>query len=253
MRSAFSKRLQLAREARGFSQTDLARLAKVPPQRISKIENSAQISSPYIFRFAEILNVNAKWLAGEMGTNDSIIDSDSGLHKDSINITTVSRVTVGGTVEAINWAEACEWSEDQKYQIPILMPEGRSIPYNLEKLFGLEVRGDSMDLEYKPGWVIVCISTYDDPHPLEDGHNVIVRRESSQGCETTVKKLRINKLTGKYELHYHSSNPNYHGLVLPLFNLKAPHTLDNVTISIIARVVLHIPTWETTSNQRMKP
>jgi len=244
MRSSFSKRLQKAREAKGLSQTELARLAKIPPQRISKIETSNQKSSPYIFVIAEILGVKADWLAGKSGNDDEIeFKSESPLHKDSISLTSIGRVTVRGVVEASNWAEACEWSEDQQYEVSVIGIENQAIPYKIDNLFGLEVRGESMNVQYNPGDILLCIPLPDDLMALKDGHNVIVRRESSKGCETTVKKLRINKETGKYELHFNSHNPDYKG-ILPLFNPKIAYTEDEVTISIIARVVNHIPRWE---------
>lgn len=248
------KRVILAREARGYATGEaFADAIGIHQGTISRIETGFIKNSKYLVPIAKFLGVSPYWITCKEGTDDKIIyDSESGLNKDSIGITTMGRVTVRGIVEASNWAEACEWSEDQQYKIPILMPDGAEPPYDLDKLFGLEVRGDSMDIEYKPGWVVVCISVHDDPSTWGDGDNVIVRRGSSQGCEVTVKKLRVNKLTGKYELHYHSSNPNYQGLVLPLFNLKGPHTIDNVTISVVARVVYHIPTWATKPTERKK-
>lgn len=249
MSTIISKRLKLARSSMDYTQAELARLADVPQSTIARIESGDADTTKSIFKLAEALRINPLWLAGEMGEDNLIIDSESPLHKDSISITRIGRVIVRGIVEASNWAEACEWSEDQQYQVSIPGLEGQEIPFKVEHLFGLEVRGESMNVEYKPGWILVCIPTYDDPYQLEDGDNVIVRRESSRGCEVTVKKLKINKETGKYELHFNSYNPDYRG-ILPLFNLKVPYTADDVTISVVARVVLPIPTWATKPNQR---
>lgn len=237
-----SVRLLLARKHKGWSQAKLSEFSGVPQQTIATIELGKTQAPREIFKLASALSVDARWLAGEIGEDNLIIDSESPLRKDSISLTSIGRVTVRGIVEASNWAEACEWDLDQQYQEALILPEGQEMPYKIENLFALEVRGESMNVEYKPGWKVVCISVHDDIRDLRDGDNVIVRRESFKGCESTVKKLRINPVSRKYELHFNSINPDYKG-ILPISNLKTAYTVDDITISIVARVVFHIPSW----------
>lgn len=64
-------RLKLAREARGLTQVELAKVAGVPQQTISALETkqSSVTKADTLFLLSDALGVNARWLAtgdGEM-------------------------------------------------------------------------------------------------------------------------------------------------------------------------------------------
>lgn len=154
----------------------------------------------------------------------------------------VELLTVRGIVQAGFWAEACEWEVDDQYQMPFALSPNLKIQHKPEKLFGLEMRGDSMNKDFEPGSVLICISVYDDTRPLKDGDRVIVRRQSSRGCETTVKQLKIDQKNNKSWLQTRSTNEDYQG-ILPILDVEKPHIIDDVTVAITARVLTHIPPW----------
>ncbi len=69
----FSDRLRHARQLRGLSQAALARACGLSQGAIANYESKSRRSAKEIFRLAEVLNVNALWLA--MGTGPMTTDS----------------------------------------------------------------------------------------------------------------------------------------------------------------------------------
>lgn len=98
--------------------------------------------------------------------------------------------------------------------------------------FGLEVRGPSMNNLYPDGSVVVCVSLMElgtDPAP---GDHVIVRRQSTEGVEATIKEIQRDE-AGAYWLWPRSSDPNFQQ------PWKLPHGdhFGNEDLTIIALVI----------------
>lgn len=116
---------------------------------------------------------------------------------------TTKNIRVIGQVEAGIWREALEWPEDESY----------TVYYPVENLdyaahcYGLEVCGDSMNLVYPAGTVLIAMNLAAYPGRLQSGDNVIVRRKMAEIIEATVKELQIRN--GKAELWPRSSNPKF--------------------------------------------
>lgn len=85
--NTLGKRLKAARKSKGFTQQELEKLSGVSQQLISKIESEKIESTTEVFNLAEVLEVNAKWLAtgnGEMnGENRAVSNEHS---RENLNI-----------------------------------------------------------------------------------------------------------------------------------------------------------------------
>lgn len=112
-------------------------------------------------------------------------------------------VWVSGSVEAGAFKEAVEWDRSRWYAIDVPVPERFR-----RRAKALEVRGYSMDLEYKPGAVVIWVD-YLDYRPPRHGDHVIVYAIAKDGrTEATVKELRIDD-AGKRWLWPRSSKPEH--------------------------------------------
>jgi transcriptional regulator with XRE-family HTH domain len=65
-----AERLQAARSDRGHTRTDLARLAKLNPGTIAKIENGGQTGVDVLESLAKALRISAAWLAYGIGDRE---------------------------------------------------------------------------------------------------------------------------------------------------------------------------------------
>jgi transcriptional regulator with XRE-family HTH domain len=77
--NTLGKRLKAARKSKGFTQQELEKLSGVSQQLISKIESEKIESTTEVFNLAEVLDVNAKWLAtgnGEMSGESRAASSE---------------------------------------------------------------------------------------------------------------------------------------------------------------------------------
>lgn len=232
MATAFSSRLKLARARSCLTQEQLARLANLPQQRISKIENTDQKSSPYIFKLAKALKVNPLWLAGEIGEDNLIIDSDSGLHKEYVS-SSVTGVTARATVKAGKWAEALELPEEDQHQIPFDQKIFNEYPK--EKVYALIVEGDSMDKEYKEGAYLYCVPIEIIGRKLTTGDHVIVERQHGGKYECTVKEIEF-KQDKSVLLWPRSHNPDHQSPLIisdPTIANLSDHTVIRVTALVI--------------------
>lgn len=116
------------------------------------------------------------------------------------------RIRIHGIVKGGYWAEPDESRipEDEFAYVSL------SDTYRTLKLFGLRVEGDSMNLVYPAGTVLVCASLHElyEEEPIA-GKRYIVRRTRSDGAvETTVKEV-MQDATGKWWLWPKSSNPRH--------------------------------------------
>lgn len=117
----------------------------------------------------------------------------------------LDKIRVIGAVEAGAYQEAVTWHEDDWRASPIAKINNYS---NLPQ-FGLEVRGNSMNLIYPPGTVLVCITLYDIGRNPRAGEKVIAYRRNAEGIiEATVKELGQGP-DGTFWLWPRSNDPRY--------------------------------------------
>lgn len=230
------KRLKLAREARGFFSTDA--LAKavggVSQPTIWKIETGKINQTRKINKIANFLKINPLWLAGEIGEDNLIIDSDSGLYKELAS-SSVTGITVRGTVKAGLWAEALEWPEEDQYPIPF--DQNVFNDYSKDKVYALQVQGDSMDKEYKEGTYLYCVPAEFMGRKIETGDHVIVERQHAGKYECTVKEIEI-KQDKSIMLWPRSHNPDHQAAIVISDALIANRS-DHTIITVKALVIGH--------------
>lgn len=177
--------LREKRQAAGLTQSELAKLVGTSGQNIGLIERGERrLSKEWAERIAPHLGCTPiDLLYGErasfsISTNGAVTPERS-----------VPRpVLVVGYVQAGDWREALEWPHDERYAATIFDER-----FDVDSLIGLEVRGDSMDILYPQGTILICRS-FDPTHELPPiGKTVIVQRRDKSGLiEATAKKLELD-------------------------------------------------------------
>lgn len=120
-------------------------------------------------------------------------------------------IWVAGHVEAGLFREAVEWDRSRWYSVDVPVPERFR---RLAK--ALEVRGLSMEREYKPGAVVIWVDFLDFRPPRNEDHVIVYSYNRSGEIEATVKELRIGD-DGKRWLWPRSDQPEF----------QQPMDLDN--------------------------
>ncbi len=130
------------------------------------------------------------------------------------------RIPVLGDVEAGAWREARQVEFDFAADFDPRELEDRGIEtipmdvpgYERATLFGLRVRGPSMNREYPDGRVVIVAPAAE--AGVRDGDHVIVQRNRSGLVETTIKELVVDK-DGRAQLWPRSDHPD-HQKAIPL-------------------------------------
>jgi transcriptional regulator with XRE-family HTH domain len=112
-------------------------------------------------------------------------------------------IWVCGSVEAGTFHEAVEWDRSRWYAVDVPVPEKF-----IRKAKALEVRGFSMDLEYKPGAVLIWVDFLDFRPPRHEDHVIIYSHHHDGTIEATVKELRVDE-EGKRWLWPRSTKPEH--------------------------------------------
>lgn len=134
-------------------------------------------------------------------------------------------IWVAGHVQAGDFREAIEWGRDEWYLIDV------PVPARFRKVAkALEVRGNSMNQEFKPGAVVVWVPVLEARAPL-DGDFVIVYSHCNDGMiEATVKQYR--EIEGKPWLWPKSDDPAHQAPIDPC------NPADNVVEVIVVGLVV---------------
>ncbi len=114
---------------------------------------------------------------------------------------------IRGVVQAGEWLEAMEWHHDDWQKISLPRPTAH------KSFFGLRVKGQSMNIEYPEGTILVCVSIHDHNSPLNEGDHVIVQRWKDNEVEATVKEYRKGD-DGKIWLWPRSTDPEHQTPIL---------------------------------------
>jgi len=112
-------------------------------------------------------------------------------------------IWVSGYVEAGAFKEAVEWDRSRWYSVDVPVPERfRRVTK------ALEVRGLSMDLEYKPGAIVLWVDMLDFRPPRHGDHIIVYTYHHDGKVEATVKELRVDD-SGRRWLWPRSSQPEH--------------------------------------------
>jgi SOS-response transcriptional repressor LexA len=112
-------------------------------------------------------------------------------------------IWVVGSVEAGAFHEAVEWDRSRWYSVDVPVPERFR-----RRAKALEVRGFSMDLEYKPGAVVIWVDYLDFRPPRHEDHVIVYAHHEDGTIEATVKELRVDE-SGKRWLWPRSTKPEH--------------------------------------------
>jgi phage repressor protein C with HTH and peptisase S24 domain len=112
-------------------------------------------------------------------------------------------IWVSGSVEAGAFHEAVEWDRSRWYSVDVPVPERFR-----RRAKALEVRGYSMDLEYRPGAVVIWVDFLDFRPPRHEDHVIVYSHHRDGKVEATVKELRIDD-DGKRWLWPRSTKPEH--------------------------------------------
>ncbi|CAI3958315.1 LexA family transcriptional regulator [Commensalibacter papalotli (ex Botero et al. 2024)] len=124
----------------------------------------------------------------------------------SLQPTELKTVYIRGEVQAGKWTSAIEWPREE--WIPTFMPPHPF--YEKMKPFALKVKGDSMNLKFPDGSIVVAVNFCELGRNPEDGECVVtIRRDPlTDNYEATLKIVQIRD-DGSVFLWPRSNNPDF--------------------------------------------
>lgn len=149
---------------------------------------------------------------------DTAEETDSTVKSEAILPVPITTIYIRGEVQAGQWNTASEWPRQD--WIPLTVPLDNR--YKHFTTFALTVKGDSMNLLYPEGTIVIAVNFSDIGRNPEDGDCVItIRRDTlTDCCEATLKIIQI-KEDGSVLLWPKSDNPNFvKPIILPKITNK---------------------------------
>lgn len=124
------------------------------------------------------------------------------LSGDEPEIQSPTTVWVAGSVEAGAFREAIEWDRSKWYAIDVPVQ-----PRFQKMTRALEVRGPSMNLEYREGAIVLWVEMLSVRPPRHGDHVIVYAYRDDDEIEATVKELRVTD--GKRWLWPRSDHPDH--------------------------------------------
>ena len=112
-------------------------------------------------------------------------------------------IWVSGSVEAGAFHEAVEWDRSRWYPVDVPVPERFR-----RRARALEVRGESMNLEYRSGAIVIWVDYLDYRPPRHEDHVIVYAYRDDGEIEATVKELRVDD-NGKRWIWPRSNKPEH--------------------------------------------
>lgn len=166
-------------------------------------------------RLAEELDVTQssinRWLQGTRPLADSF-QQITAIYRDKVGQKQAqtqvqslsgSGIEVIGSIQAGNWLDTTLIDDDPNHREFIPVNRDERFPY--ARQYALEVRGDSMNLEFPEGSFVICVDYGDSGLSMKDGLVVHVERWQHGLREVTLKSL--HKEDHGWRLEPRSSNP----------------------------------------------
>lgn len=130
--------------------------------------------------------------------------------QDGLKPARLASVHVRGAVQAGVWKEAIEWPAEDWFAVTVPL-DGR---FPGASVYGLEVRGKSMDLVYPDGTVVLVVPFFDVGRPPRPGERVVVlRRSKGEEYEATLKEYQLDN-AGRHILWPRSSDPEFQAPII---------------------------------------
>ena len=141
----------------------------------------------------------------------------------------VGQAIVIGRVQAGNWQKAVTFIDEADTSIvPCVLPPHIASKGTRAPVFGLSVKGDSMDKVFPEGSVLICLPLYEMSGKIKDGDYVVVHRIDPDGLyEATCKQYRL--VDGEMWLAPRSNNPSH----MPI---NGKNTDNGVQVEVVAVV-----------------
>lgn len=130
-------------------------------------------------------------------------------------------VWVSGYVQAGEFQDAVEWDRYRWYSVDVPIPEKFR-----KRAKALEVRGHSMDLEYKPGAVVIWVDMLDFRPIRHEDHVIVYSHHYDGRIEATVKEVRIDE-DGRRWLWPRSTKPEHQ---LPVNIENPPDEIESIEV-----------------------
>lgn len=189
-------RIKEWRELRGLTMEVLAERMGTTASQVNKLEKGQrELTQSWIFKAAAALGVHPA---------DILPASEPG--PDTIP---ALRVRFIGDVQAGVFREALEWSEEDQFEVDVPVDNR----YRRRPVFGLQVRGDSMNKVFPHGTLVTCVKLMDlgEDFELDSGRYVVVLRRNENGpdeFEATIKQYEVDA-HGMAWLWPRSDNPEF--------------------------------------------
>lgn len=205
------KEIKSLREAKGWTQTDLAKELGVTRNAVSLWEgDSNRPALPKIMQMIRLFAV------------DKLGDINASADRNLLPVVNEGLMPVYGYAAASTWQELDEVGQEPKDWLPIT----KDPAYGSSEQYAIEIRGNSMDLVIKDGQFAICIPAFG-KGPI-DGDLVVARRTQGTLIERTVKRFRETTV-GKGVLMPESTDKRYEPVPIA--------GTDGITIEIEAFVI----------------
>lgn len=222
------QRVKAEREAREWSQTDLAERVGVRQQSIDQVEKDQRVRTPsFLPRMAEAFGVNVRWLETGAGKKHP---------KDRDEPETIPKASKPGIVEY----DGIEYAAIPRFDMQASAGHGRAMPGSpvvlhrilfrmqwirritnapIDQLTAIEVDGDSMEPTLRSGDMVLVDLTQKNP-AKRDAIYVLNNEEDLQ-----IKRVQVHPATKRFFIR--SDNPAY----------ESWNDIDPREVEIVGRVI----------------
>lgn len=213
-----AKRLKYARSLRDITQVQLSALSGVKQSDISKLERGDSLKTTALVALSRALKIRAEWL----DTGDGLMDLSTAAPQDAWNVLSASMGA--NRVPLISYVQAGAWTEAVDNFNPGDAEDWLMTDLKLSKTaFALEIKGDSMLPEFKPGDRVII-----DPEVEPMPGDFVAAKNGKE--EATFKKYRPRGTDG-------SGNPIFE--LVPLNEDFESLRSDLEPIKIVGTMVEH--------------
>jgi repressor LexA len=210
MNENFANRLEKAMQIRNIKATELSEKANIPKSAISQyLSGLYEAKQKSIFKLARVLDVSEAWLMGL----DVPMERESKINTGHISSPNSALVFIYGTIPAGVPMECIEDIIDTEEISTDMLKGGK-------QYFGLKIKGNSMETEYRNGDIIICEKVDD----CESGDECVVMVNGNDG---TFKKV----LKNENGIILQPLNPSYEPMVY------TNEQIETLPIKIIGKVV----------------
>lgn len=170
-------RVRAAREAKAWSQSELAAAADLNKETVNRIELGANTSMESLIRVAGALGENiGRWMATASGGDD--------VHDERVDVSGYVKDDLPVIFEGEASPRGLTYWDDEGTLLPAISDRiSRPAGLNDKQAYGVRVRGDSMRPKYEPGDVLVVSPNL----PVRTGLRCYVQLKSG---ERLIKQVR---------------------------------------------------------------